>query len=474
MPIGLSILSDTQADTVRTCPESQFIDVKGIAISPSKLTRSISAFANTDGGELYIGIREEIPSKQRFWEGFADQEAANGHLQAFETSFPLGKDFQYEFLQSPTNQGLVLHALVHKTKAIMRDSKGVPYVRRGAQNLPCDTPEKLRNLEYLKGITSFETEQVNASKEIVTASVVVQRFISEVVPTTQPEPWLRKQQLLHEDRPTAAGVLLFSDEPQAILPKRCGIKLYQYKTSEAQGFRAVLAFTPKTIEGCLYDQIKRAVKETKELAETIPKLGADSLETIRYPEKTLHEIITNAVIHRDYSVLDDVHIRVFENRIEVESPGRLPAHITVDNILDERFARNGAIVRILNKFPDAPNQDVGEGLNTAFEAMHELGLKSPVIAERENSVMISIKHELLASPEAAIMDYLEVNPTINNRKARALTHIRADHQMKGIFGRMVTKGMIEQVPGTRTASTAYRKKRAAALEPEPSGQTRLL
>ena len=153
-----------------------------------------------------------------------------------------------------------------------------------------------------------------------------------------------------------------------------------------------------------------------------------------------------------------MHIRIFDNRIEVQSPGRLPAHVTVKNILEERFARNGAIVRILNKFPDPPNKDVGEGLNTAFTAMHQLGLKEPVISERENSVLVVIKHEQLASPEEAIMDYLESHDTIKNAQARNVTHVRADYQIKNIFGRMVEKGMIEQVPGTRTSSTAYRKR----------------
>ena len=74
------------------------------------------------------------------------------------------------------------------------------------------------------------------------------------------------------------------------------------------------------------------------------------------------------------------------SRIEVQSPGRLPAHITPQNILTERFARNGAIVRLLNKFPDPPNKDVGEGLNTAFEKMHQLGLKSPDIEERDSDL----------------------------------------------------------------------------------------
>ncbi len=125
--------------------------------------------------------------------------------------------------------------------------------------------------------------------------------------------------------------------------------------------------------------------------------------------------------------------------------------------MNERFARNGAIVRVLNKFPDPPNKDIGEGLNTAFDAMHQIGLKEPVIRERENSVLVVIRHEPLASPQEAIMDYLATRDTINNGEARRITHVRQDYQIKAIFNRMVKAGLIEQVPGTRTSNTKYRK-----------------
>lgn len=457
--ITVEHISDAQAEKVIHIEEGQFSEVKGIEIAPSKLTKTISAFGNSDGGDLYVGIQEsEITGvKRRLWDGFADQEAANGHLQIFEKLFPLGTEFQYEFLRCDGRPGLVLHVQINKTQGIVRASNNISYIRRGAQSLPVDTPEMAKRLEYAKGVRSFEDETTKAEKDIVTTSEVTQEFIRDVVPTAEPEGWLRKQTLLRGDSPIVAGVLLFSDEPQAILPKRCGIKIYRYKTKEAEGFRDAMAFTPKTVEGCLYRQIKQAVALTREITESIPKMGEETLESIQYPPETLHEIITNAVIHRDYSIADDVHIRIFDNRIEVQSPGRLPAHIKVENILDERFARNGAIVRILNKFSDPPNKDVGEGLNTAFSAMHQLGLKEPVISEKENSVLVTIKHEPLASPEEAIMDFLESHATIKNSEARAVTHVRADYQVKSIFGRMVRKGMIKQVPGTRTSNTAYRK-----------------
>jgi ATP-dependent DNA helicase RecG len=87
-----------------------------------------------------------------------------------------------------------------------------------------------------------------------------------------------------------------------------------------------------------------------------------------------------------------------------------------------------------------------------------LGLKDPQIEEKEADILVIIRHEPLASPEEAIMKYLESHETINNQSAREITNIRMDYQMKSILGRMEDAGMIEQVPGTRTRNTAYRKK----------------
>lgn len=454
-------INEKEAEKLTYIEEGQFSDVKDKAISPSKLSHTISAFANSDGGDLYIGVGEQSLGgnvKKRQWNGFTDIEAANGHIQAFEKIFPLGKDFQYEFLRCANRSGIVLHVQVMRTQAIIKAYDDIPYIRRGAQNLPQKTAEELRRLEFQKGVTSFESNTVKAPIELLTESPTTQKFLKHVVPNAKPEPWLKKQALIVDGMPSVAGLLLFSEEPQAQLPKRCGIKIYRYETQQSEGFRDALTFVPITVEGCLYDQISKAVEITIKEVEKIKRLGPEGLETIKYPQEAIKEIITNAVIHRDYNIADDVHIRIFDNRIEIQSPGRLPAHVTPQNILDERFARNGAIVRLLNKFPDPPNKDVGEGLNTAFDKMHSLGLREPKIEERDSDVLVIIRHETLASPEQAIMTFLETNETIRNKKAREITHIKDSDQMKRILSTMAKKGEIEGVPGARFGGMAYRKK----------------
>lgn len=446
-----------QARSILDQDEGHFVDLKSLDISPAKLTKSISAFANADGGELFIGIDEDRNSGIRTWRGFANTEAANGHLQPFEALFPLGQEFQYDFLKVEEYPGLVLRATISKTLAVKKASDSKAYIRRGAASLPVDEPDALKRLEYAKGLSSFETELVNCIGDEVTNSESIINFMLRVVPTAEPEAWLRKQQLLRDEKPTVTAVLLFADEPQALIPKRCGIKIYRYKTSDSSGSRDTLAFDPLTIEGNAYDQVYSTVTKTTGVIEDMKILGREELESISYPQEALHEIITNAVLHRDYSITDDIHVRVFDNRVEVENPGRLPAHITPDNILDERFSRNPTLVRLINKFPDPPNKDVGEGLNTAFDAMMKLKLKPPTIVQRDNTVLVIIRHEPLATPEELVMEYLSKNLEINNTRAREVCHIGSENKVKRVFERLMERNLIERIPGRQGRAIAYRK-----------------
>ena len=152
-------------------------------------------------------------------------------------------------------------------------------------------------------------------------------------------------------------------------------------------------------------------------------------------------------MHRDYSIATDIQIRIFDNRIEVESPGKLPGHVTTKNILDTQSARNPKIVRLINKFPNAPNKDVGEGLNTAFDAMAKLRLKAPEIKETENSVLVIIKHEKLASPEELIVEYLQNHDSIKNGIGRAVTGIKSENSMKVVFYKLRDSGFIRLIRG---------------------------
>jgi len=459
MPIAVRTISPEEEKEILRIEEWHFADVKAKEIEPSKLTKIISAFANADGGDFYVGIVENKKTKRHAWKGFANQEAGNAHLQTFEMLFPHGSGFEYEFLKSPVaaHKGYVLHAQVSKSHGIVKASNDEVYKRIGAQSLPIRTQEQRKRLEYEKGITSFETERVNCPVEAVTESSTIKGFLKATKKKYAAPEWLARQYMLREKRPTVAAVVLFADEPQAILPKHSGIKIARYKGTIAR--RADLDGDPDSIDGPADVQIKTAVATTKRLAERAKKLVAGDMESIEYPTETLQEIITNAVIHRDYSVGDDVQIRIFDNRVEVESPGRFPANVTAENCRTERFLRNGVLVRYLSMFPSKHNKDLGEGLDTAFQAMHDLGLKDPRIEQRDNSVLVIIPHERLASPEERIMEFLDDNTSITNSQARTLLNEPSEYRVRAAFQRLIKERLIEKVPGTSTKLSAYRKKK---------------
>lgn len=448
-------ICDEEAQRLLAKSEGHFLDFKAKEIAPAKLTRSISAFANAEGGDIYIGISE---SQAGFsWHGFNDAEDANSFIHTFEKLFPVGDDFTYEFLSCAGRDGLVLHVAARKTARIVIASDGFPYLRRNAQKIKIDTEELRRRLELDKGIYSFEGETVDIDIELLSESEIIGRFLTANIPNRKPLDFLRMELLIRRGLPKVAGVLLFSDLPQAALPDRSSVKLARYRTSGAAQREALIG-AAETIEGPLYDLIHRAVEKTKRMVEAHQVQGEDGLELAKYPHETLHEIIANAIIHRDYSLPDHVHIRVFDNRIEVESPGRLAGQVTVDNILHARAIRNGQINRLINKFPDPPNKDMGEGLNTAVEAMRGVRLKGPVFKELETAFLVVIPHESLATAQEMILEYLNENDTITNKQARKLYPVETQHRMRAIIQKMVQQNLLEPVEGTRRGGTKYRKK----------------
>jgi ATP-dependent DNA helicase RecG len=111
----------------------------------------------------------------------------------------------------------------------------------------------------------------------------------------------------------------------------------------------------------------------------------------------------------------------------------------------------------VNKFTNPPNKDVGEGINTAFEAMGKLRLKKPVIEELEGSVLVTLRHESLGSPEQIVMDYLKIEPEITNAIGRELTGIKSENSMKQVFYRLREGGQLEQSPKVIGKKPSWRR-----------------
>lgn len=89
--------------------------------------------------------------------------------------------------------------------------------------------------------------------------------------------------------------------------------------------------------------------------------------------------------------------------------------------------------------------------------MEKLRLKKPVFEELEGSLLVTLRHESLASPEQMVMEYLKDENEITNQIARELTGIKSENSMKQVFYKLREAGQLEQVPKVAGKKPAWRK-----------------
>lgn len=433
-------------------PEAHLIDFKDKRIKPTKLCHSVSAFANADGGEIYIGISEDKEKKEFSWDGFANEEEANSLIQTVEDMLFLNCHYDAEFLDHG-NDGIVLRLVINKANKVIYTAQKKVFIRRSAQNLELKTTEEIRRLELNKGACSHEDFAMNIDIKQVEESNIIYEFVIDSGFDVNPEDFLKKNNLVYERKPRVSSVLLFSDYPQAFID-RCGVKIIRYNSSADIPERKDMVGNPVSIEGCLYKLIYKTVDKVQEIIDQMP--ATQSGEKVQYPKETLHEIITNAALHRDYSIKDDIQVRIFNNRVEIQSPGILPGYITIQNILSQRFSRNGTLVRLINKFKNPPNKDIGEGLNTAFDAMRDSGLMYPKIKQVENGVLVIIANEKLPDSTEVLLKLLDSHNVLTSNEINRKRVFKSEYEKKKTLRKLREDGIVETVLGTHGIDTAYR------------------
>ena len=453
----------TERNRLLDVEETHFADAKSRKIKPAKLQQTFVAFANADGGDLYIGVEDKKVTEERM-SGFSTIEDANDMIATLlEETDPAVENVDLEFIDF-ADDGFVLHLTVPKSPKVHYTAQGDCYIRVNAATRKIKG-DRITQLAYAKGIHSFERQPLpDVDLEEITESVALLHYIKRIGSHLDPERFLRKQRLLtkvDETRvPTAGAVLMFDDEPQSALATRCSVKIYRLLTTESEYKREQLEGPPTTISGPLESQIHTTLKLIGNMLSGVTYEVRGQFEKLFYPTNALHEIIVNAIIHRDYSLNDDIHIRVYDNRIEVISPGRLPGYITPDNIYDERFSRNPTIVRLLNQLPDPVNHDIGEGLDTARNELRRAGLVPPTITEQDNAVKITIKHQRVASLVDVILNYLnEVEGReITNKTVRELSGEDDVNKVKKALQKLRAEGKIEPVdPNVAAFDFRYRR-----------------
>lgn len=424
-----------------TKEEDHFFDRKAFGVGAEGVQKIAVAFANADGGEFVVGVideKEEAEPKNR-WRPAPTIEKLNPIIQALNTTEPT-VDFSCAFLRQQGVAGYVLWVGIEKGKHVHETAQKKVIVRAGAQSQELKGNLRITELAYAKGLRSFEDELVKDSVlEDIESSPYLLEYTDQLKgPKVEPIEFLIKQNLIHREdwTPKVSSILLFAENPSALLPKQCAIRCVRYNTSDDSPERDDLTEDNETIEAPIYAAINLTYEKIVELCNKIEVWTMTGLQPISYPKETIWELLVNAIIHRDYAISDNIFVGIFNDRIEIRSPGKLPGLVKVDNILDNRFSRNSKLVRMLARYPSSPNRDLGEGINTAFQKMKAAGKTTPSITEDGNFVKVIINNALSGAPEEIIIAFASKFGSINNRQARDLTGIRNASKISSIFSKL--------------------------------------
>jgi len=461
----LKLFLDTQ--------EWQQFECKRAAVQPHKLLETVVAFANTEGGYVVVGL--EDPSKAKNLDRLVGISENPDNVSEFlkliekelDPPIRLWSRFELEITNTKNVKDKLLVANINKSNDVHSLKKGDTFVRRGRQNVKIGSTEIMR-LKYEKGSVKFEDEPSNAvSLDTLDTNLLVQ-YKKDTNSESQDDWQFLKDNGLAIKRNykfelTKAGVLLFDKNPSVALRGKCSIKVaHYYGTKPTYSGEPNFVRRPFTIEGPLLYQIKQVIDYFNQVVRSSsPKLsGGVFRPTFMIPEWAFQEAVTNAVIHRNYFVENDIQIRFFDDRVEVESPGTYPGHVTIGNIRIERFSRNPIIQRTLNRFQSAPNLDIGEGVDRMFQVMKENNLYEPLYfppSIRPNSVLLFLFNLQKVEYWDTVSKYLDKNYRITNREARKLTGINDTLKMTRLLKTWVSKGLLEKMGSGFRGSMYYRK-----------------
>ncbi|MBI3443049.1 putative DNA binding domain-containing protein [Candidatus Woesebacteria bacterium] len=460
--------------------EWQTFECKRAAVQPIRLLETVVALANTAGGFIVIGL--EDPTKAKGTHRLIGLSENPDNVSEFlklidkeiDPTLKLWSKFELPIVNSRKNNDALLVVNVKKSDDVHSLKKGDTLVRKGKQNVKIGSTEIVR-LKYEKGAIRFEDERT----QLNTLDELNLDLLNEYKRDTHSEnqdnwQFLKDNGLAIKEGKsffmTKAGILLFGKNPSVTLKSKCGIKIsHYYGTKPSYSATPNFVSRPLTVEGHLLVQIEQTLQYFRNIVRNSPpKLrGSAFRSSLIIPEWIFQEAVTNAVIHRNYSIQNDTQIRFFDDRIEVESPGSYPGHITVSNIRLERFARNPLILRTLNRFQEAPNLDIGEGVDRMFKLMKEHNLYEPLYLPpslRPNSVLLVLFNLQRVEYWDTVSRYLDAHYRITNNEARNITGIHDTLKMSRLLKSWVDKGLLGKV-GTRAKKIVFYTKFGQEVPP---------
>jgi ATP-dependent DNA helicase RecG len=352
------------------------------------IAATLTAMANAHGGTVLLGV---APRSDR---PVGVDDAENAINQVLEAALLIEPPLIIPLPQTVRVQG--------SSMVVVLVPRGMPYVyaldgryltREGTDNIPL-VPHLLRRLILERGDMTFESEMVRQARREDLDWKQVEAYAANLggMGGVLPEQILLKRGCLAwldgNLVPTNAGILLFGKDPQQFI-RGSDITAARFAGQEMGD-----VFTRQDINGTLPQQIRRAETFLVDNLRKGVQLGANMARTeqLEYPLKAVRELVVNAVAHRDYSIWGDgIRLYLFSDRLEITSPGGLPGPVTVDNIVDERFSRNSAIVQVLSDMGFI--ERLGYGVDRVIALMRENDLPEPQFSETAGGFRVTLYNQ---------------------------------------------------------------------------------
>jgi predicted HTH transcriptional regulator len=333
--------------------------------SRDDLSDEIAAIANTFDGVLLLGVDDK--TKEIVGIPVDRLDAIERYVfEICEQSIKPPVAFRTFRIELPDNTGALQPILkVEIPRSLfVHESMGGYFHRQGSskRKMPPDYLARLFQQRSQARLIRFEEQPVPQSSM---SDLSEKLWLKYTTRSDEPsEIVLLKRNLLSEEengtvRASVSGILLCCEHPERFLPNAF-IEAVRYRGIRQDSNYQTDA---QKICGPLDQQIKQVIAFLKRNQAIMATKEPHRVEIPQFSERAVFEAVVNAVAHRDYSIFGSkIRFFMFDDRLEIFSPGALPNTVTIDSIALRQATRNELITSLLAETPVAETVgDVGRG-----------------------------------------------------------------------------------------------------------------
>jgi len=368
--------------------EDQWFDRKSVKIAGPRLADQQIGFANAEGGTIVVGLADGVVEGV---DGVPQQRNALSQAAIDFTHPPVRTTTR--LVPCVTSTGRADHLLIieiEPSESVHANNRDEVFLRVGDENRKLSFVQR-QELLYDKGQATYEATAVVGTYDADLHPSVLADYARALGHPDTTRLLAARGFATATGELTVAGVLLFADNPQRYLPN-AHVRVLRFRgTERGTGARQQLLEDVRCegpvphVLGAARDAVQR-LQPTRRALATSGRFEAMGL----VPEDAWLEGLVNAVVHRSYSMAGD-HVRVviFDDRLEVESPGRFPGLVDPrEPFRSTRFARNPRVARVCADLNFG--QELGEGIRRMFEEMRFAGLADPLYRQGPASVRLTL------------------------------------------------------------------------------------